>query len=406
MGFGAFKLVAMEEGELRLWEKSRVIFVAVIFCLFIFSTFLKLALKNLLDPTLVLGLILIPILLISSNRNFVLPNRDKNLILLAFFFWILITTSYTISIDYWKLKTLKFIQLIVAVMLPISFFYTRERIAVLTSVFLKIGFLGYSYLSLLIIGNYLNIGVARRIYENSPDYLSMGSFLGLFLMVYLFGRKESLTKWILIAIGVVDLILLSGRGPILTLVLLFVFYFISRKKRRVEYLLFGIVGGGLVLLFSDIFLSLPIFEKIIFRFSGLQVNPGSMAGRNEHLENIMLFLNDDVVWGIGWGGYGQKYFGMDGRLYPHNLLAEVFIELGIFGLTIFSVWLIKILKLAILLFKSLAEYTFIYSLTIGFIFLLMQSMKSSSIIDARLMFGVIGVMCAFNEIIYKEKSLP
>ena len=70
---------------------------------------------------------------------------------------------------------------------------------------------------------------------------------------------------------------------------------------------------------------------------------GEQDGRLGMFENqrfnfysrVIDFWTRAPLFGVGLGGFGPLMFGVDGRLYPHNIILQILSELGLVGLALF-----------------------------------------------------------------------
>ena len=110
---------------------------------------------------------------------------------------------------------------------------------------------------------------------------------------------------------------------------------------------------------------------------------------NKRLEYLLfsktkIFKNkSSLVLGYGLGSFSNEYDQTDRRLYPHNIIVEIVFELGLIGLLLALAFLISNCSLYKCFFNNLA---LLAALT-----LLINSMKSSSIVDLRLLFALIAI---------------
>ena len=103
-----------------------------------------------------------------------------------------------------------------------------------------------------------------------------------------------------------------------------------------------------------------------------------------------------VALGYGIGSYGKMFNGKDGRGYPHNFLLEVWFELGLVGLLI----------LAGFLYSFIRDIRFFNYLLFGvFLFLAINAMKSSSLIDIRAMVGFLALAMFTNKELATSEEL-
>jgi O-antigen ligase len=66
--------------------------------------------------------------------------------------------------------------------------------------------------------------------------------------------------------------------------------------------------------------------------------------RKVMLNNIIPVMKSNIITGIGTGGFSKLVTGGDFRIYPHNIFAELLLENGIFGLSVFGFFLFLVYK--------------------------------------------------------------
>ena len=110
---------------------------------------------------------------------------------------------------------------------------------------------------------------------------------------------------------------------------------------------------------------------------------------NKRLEYLLfsktkIFENkSSLILGYGLGSFSNEYDQTDRRLYPHNIIVEIVFELGLIGL---------LLALAFLISNSSSYKGFFTNLALlAALTLLINSMKSSSIVDLRLLFALLAI---------------
>ena len=86
-----------------------------------------------------------------------------------------------------------------------------------------------------------------------------------------------------------------------------------------------------------------------------------------------------LVFGYGIGSYGIIKTGIDGRNFPHNIFLETWVELGLIGIIILS---------AILFFCFNKLNNLNAGVYFALLFLLLNLMKSSSLVDMRIFWGL------------------
>lgn len=172
-----------------------------------------------------------------------------------------------------------------------------------------------------------------------------------FLISALILRGKVISSSILILS--LPLVLLAGsKGALLSLIITLLVYYYLNKRRlfiRVVMLLFllSIVG-----IFVFGFLSEPIQYYIVQRFFRI-VPDGTSQGLLDHSRGVMWpyvisYMNSHeslYLTGLGFGNFGEVYGVYGERLYPHNIILEVLVELGVVGLLLFFLFVFKFLNL-------------------------------------------------------------
>lgn len=91
-----------------------------------------------------------------------------------------------------------------------------------------------------------------------------------------------------------------------------------------------------------------------------------------------------VLFGYGYGSYIYEYSKRDVRGYPHNILMELWFELGVFAMLIWVFYKLQI-------FWVLIKYKEFLLLTI-LAYMTFNSLKSSGFADHRIMFSILGII--------------
>ena len=208
------------------------------------------------------------------------------------------------------------------------------------------------------------------------------------------------------------LILSGGRGGlVLAFLVLTIFGFFKSKFKQLKLILKSI---SLIILFGFIighFIRqteyVELFDRSITRlellieFNGF--NSGGGGGKSvEERVGMLNFCYDKIVhsptslvFGYGIGSFWYEYTGIDGRGYPHNLVLEILFELGLIGLLIF------------IIFWGVASKHFKYTALSWIVFyLLLNSLKSSSLVDLRILFFMfsLALIDGSNNFVLQKKS--
>jgi O-antigen ligase len=211
------------------------------------------------------------------------------------------------------------------------------------------------------------------------------------------------------------MIIMGARGPIFFSVGLLLVYFSYRlfvqfiitKKLRFWNLLISIISAILVLgilyfIFNDeinFLIKRSLMRlNLILNASDSQNMGKSVDVRLNQVDISLSLIFDNFFnffFGYGIGSFGILEKGFDHRSYPHNILLEIWVELGFIGVIIFGSFVVKIF-LKNIKFKNYIHYFVL-------LFLLLNSMKSSSIIDIRTYFIIFSLyILNSNRIIFSN----
>ena len=207
------------------------------------------------------------------------------------------------------------------------------------------------------------------------------------------------------------ILLFAGRFPIIiglfSITILSTYLLITKKINRA--ILLQIIKSVVVILFINISFYLTssnykeIIKRTVYRFEVLssnteidfEVNDYQLSNKdnnysyNKRLEYFIfskekIFKNSkSVLLGYGLGSFSNEFNNEDKRLYPHNIILEVFFELGLIGLLI-------MLGLVITNIKIFKKYLSNFAL-LAVIVLFLNAMKSSSIVDLRVFFALYAI---------------
>ena len=307
-------------------------------------------------------------------------------IILLFYLWILISATYSPSVHYKYEKLISFLPNIVFFIYPI--FIRKINFDLIIKYYLIV--LIPLSLTLIFLRSITWSGFIQNpdsFAGNAFDYLSLGLHLGiLFLLLNHFNKS----KWIQI-ITFLTLFASSARGPFLFTVILILIknykYFFKIKFVKNIFKLQTIVGFSLLSLFFSTQL-LRLFTNSYLRFVSLFSTNDVSSGLRFNMFTYSLKQPFEsfstVIFGNGIGSFGYLFAGIDQRAYPHNMILEIFFELGIIGLFFgFLIFLYVLMKFN--LRKN------IFSLLLLFIFF--NSMKSSNLTDSWILFSCIGASC-------------
>lgn len=339
--------------------------VLAIFVLYppIFSIAFSLA--GLAIPSNLFGMIVAVTVLILSNRfSFkAYPYFDKKIFLATLLFSIIyISTIYTASTEAWLEKTVFISYTIVAPILLIftAYFSKPDCPSTLThleSILYQHAIVLIWLISVCLLFFSIKDESGRLMLPGIPNTIWVARYIGVLVIVVFCSSyrndRAQLMPSATLGIGLLCMLIVGSRTPVLALLLVFIIYQYNRAGKYAMLLTFSailtiltasyfVIGGYL---FETDFYSIYDRFEILSAFS----EPTSFP-----------------LMGHGIGSFGIVTTGTDFYFYPHNLFAEVFFEQGLIGLVV-------LLLLVAFVFKSfdsntvnyLLIYTFIGSLSSG-----------------------------------------
>jgi O-antigen ligase len=178
--------------------------------------------------------------------------------------------------------------------------------------------------------------------ETDPAYVLNevylhGSFLaGFMIFLSILIRLPIIWSVVLMAC----LIILGGRGPLLSLLIVsmfivinFGFSLIKRPRLNKSGVVFSLVSFPVLV--SGILYLLPnLFDRMLARWSVIfsTSDGGESTGRRiEHLFTSIAAFDSSPFIGIGLANYGLFMEGYHNESYPHNFILEILVENGLLG---------------------------------------------------------------------------
>lgn len=385
--------------------------IELIYCFFLLSGLVKSFLQfyasglMVVDFTLLCALILVAAYILHFSKNFFFRNtiylvkssRPVIFILVVFYLWMVVTLLYTASPGYSYIKIFMFLSDLVAVLIP--FIYRGFNTKRFFHLFAYIGSgLIFIYTALIpsIYTSYLK-DVEYR--DMVTRYLEIGYLAGIIILISAFvcPQMNKFIKLLLIGLNAWTLLVSSARGPmiflVLVLVIRFVVSFVTFIKtswklnfKNIFYMVAGISLFGTAAYYLIDRYAL-LLERSITRLLML-LDPQQSSSILERITQVSysfgrIFENaGNFLFGLGIGSFGILYEGIDERNYPHNVILEIWFELGLIGVILFIMLLLVYFK------KIRLRLNFV----LIFIYLLLNSLKSYSLIDLRIMFGILSVL--------------
>lgn len=366
--------------------------------------------------TIIFGILLILMIYIKDIYKLKrLKEEYKSFIfLLLFFVWSLFSISYSSSENYVWYKLLglgtNFLAFFgVLIMKEISL----KRFTIYFSYFTYF----FSLIFFVINPNSISKNFIFHEYFNEIYiqgwYLVLGQFLIVnMLLIFSFSEKKKIIYNLLISLNIICL--LGGRFPIVLALLVFfiISIYLIQKKYLTKKLLMQFFKSLTIIILINSVLNLSsktyrsLLLRSIYRFEVLSSSFNDLNFLNDQ-ENYQESLNQEnnsfnkrleyllfsktkifenkssLILGYGLGSFSNEYDQTDRRLYPHNIIVEMVFELGLIGL---------LLALAFLISNSSSYKGFFTNLALlAALTLLINSMKSSSIVDLRLLFALLAI---------------
>lgn len=372
-----------------------------------------------IDLTLIFSVILVfDVFIYQIFSKFKIRYKINSLIsigvLLTFYMFMIISLLYSPSDNYSMVKTTLFITNIIAFGYPIlknvTVFKLYFKTLVILTIIYTFCFLPFMMMYLKDEANLKNTVV----YQMMGLYLSIGNLIGLSLLLVLVVSnlyKSNIIKWLITLLLFILLMIIGARGPLLFFLILYIMYLIGNfikdtfmfKKYSNIFILNRIFASGLVLvifiviffIFSDSLIIL--LDRTLARFSVLTTD--DMGDSMSHRMQYFIFSIDNIfcsttkfIFGHGIGSFGILYNGIDINDYPHNIIFELLFELGVIGLILFVLFFSLVLRRSKLNSNSGIPLVIL-------MYLVLNAMKSSSLIDHRMMFFVL----AIHQMLKKEE---
>lgn len=211
-------------------------------------------------------------------------------------------------------------------------------------------------------------------------------------IIIFFRKKNNVKNFSLIILLILLSIAAGSRGPIFSLLFTsFIFMILNFQKVlfRVLFVSF-LIGGIFIFLDGGLFMDVGKADRLITKDSTSKNVRLKFANRS--LELISLY---PMGVGIGnWQDYCNKTqpYHLLRHEYPHNLILEVFSELGFLGGIILLILIVKAMYFTFFRMLKYSKEHSIYELLFYLqIFLLVNSMFSGSLNDSRLFLVIISV---------------
>ena len=312
--------------------------------------------------TLIIWLGLVKILL---EGNWKLPSEPKSIVYLFLIFGLLLGISYiyTASPDYGFRKILRFNTFAVTIFISplliikspadskrlLSYFYFLLVIIIGIMLLQFVYFLKWGdFAIVLAYWNRISIPGANPIQVSR--YLAIGAAMMIALLIRN-KPSQSLHYFAILFVILLSIILSGSRGPLVSIIIGSIVYAILYERKHSS----RIFGYGILAIGTIITLLLLLPESLTQRF--FDISQGSVIMTQQGVRRISTIATRFEFWsmslqawfssitsffiGLGAGSFSSLFIWRDWRWYPHNLFFEIIVELGLIGLGIGILFIIK-----------------------------------------------------------------
>ena len=312
--------------------------------------------------TLIIWLGLVKILL---EGNWKFPSEPTSIVYLFLIFGLLLGISYmyTASPDYGFRKILRFNTFAVTMFISplliikspadskrlLSYFYFLLVIIIGIMLLQFVYFLKWGdFAIVLAYWNRISIPGANPIQVSR--YLAIGAAMMIALLIRN-KPSQSLHYFAILFVILLSIILSGSRGPLVSIIIGSIVYAILYERKHSS----RIFGYGILAIGTIITLLLVLPESLTQRF--FDISQGSVIMTQQGVRRISTIATRYEFWsmsiqawfssitsffiGLGAGGFSSLFIWRDWHWYPHNLFFEIIAELGLIGLVIGVLFIIK-----------------------------------------------------------------
>lgn len=314
------------------------------------------------------------------------------LVFFIFSLFYMLTYFYSLSTVYAAIKVRGVFLNMLAFTFPITSIrcdYSKNITTIITTLsLLMIGFLSFLLINDLFILFILPDEQQIKLFNVAiPTYLDVGAFISISFILLL--NINSIYATLIKIVVFYFLIILGGRGPLLTLIFIVMISFLIKKQDLSKYFIYLFILVFLVLLYFYFDLSFIDFDRLnIFK------NYGSDESVNDRIIFIGKCIGgfiDKPIFGNGIGATGMLISGQDIVLYPHNLFVEILAEFGMVGFVLFAS--IFIFFIQTIVHKKIPRVYIPFILIVFYLF--MQDMKSGAFEAWRISCGWLAIATVF-----------
>ena len=369
--------------------------------------------------TLIIWLGLVKILL---EGNWKLPSEPTSIVYLFLIFGLLLGISYmyTASPDYGFRKILRFNTFAVTMFISplliiksptdskrlLSYFYFLLVIIIGIMLLQFVYFLKWGdFAIVLAYWNRISIPGANPIQVSR--YLAIGAAMMIALLIR--NRpSRSLHYFPILFVILLSIILSGSRGPLVSIIIGSIVYAILYERKHSS----RIFGYGILAIGTIIILLILLPESLTQRF--FDISQGTVIMTQQGVRRISTIATRFEFWsmsiqawfssitsffiGLGAGGFSSLFIWRDWHWYPHNLIFEIIAELGMVGLVIGVLFIIKTYQI---INKGIQRGSFTDHSSLwvaGTIVMFIAAQFSGDINDNRILWMFIGISIASTHV--------
>lgn len=345
-------------------------------------------------------------MLLKNNK--VVINEDV-FVIFAFSIWLLLNLTRSLAPNYGTKKTILFIfSNFIYFIIPFVINFDLKKLSKFYNYLLYINFLIIFLMVLYNKNNLSLITINSRISLFNINPIWLARILGQTVII-LFFLKVKINKYIkVLIIGFILILMIftGSKGPVLSL---FVSIFLilvrtTKKLLTLNNIMKFIIFITILFLFIN-YIVLMIFPNnyLIQRF--LRISPENSVSltRMDYFSiAIKNFIKKPLI-GFGTGSYGFLFAHKDVRSYPHNIILEIMVELGMIGLILITpLFLNSLIKINNIL-KIYSRNDTLKATYCLYIFYLINSMFTGDIILNLNLFLYLGISSVINTKLLKER---
>ena len=314
--------------------------------------------------------------------------------LLYYFLFVLVFSSALWIIygfvDYGVLKYLNFIILIIPLLVIIMERFDYNDVQRLFNIII----LFITFLSIIGVSMVSGSNERLSVLGGGPIVFARWMIVGIIMLFFIRKKRNNRINWVFIFLFMVLSLAAGSRGPVFSLFFTFFIYVILTFQKTIIKVL-----AALLILFSFLYFS-DIFNEVVDLGKTDRLITKDSTSKNIRIKfaerSVETIVNYPFGVGIGnWQTYCNKLrpYHLLRHEYPHNLVLEIFVEMGFLGGILLLLLLLKVLYFTYsrMIRYRIDESSFYPVLFYLQIFLIINSFFSGNLNDSRLLFVVIAI---------------